>query len=53
MLKMIDAAKNNPNFNDGQADIIAANYTWSNIFRQLKAVYHDVLNQRKTIALKR
>ena len=46
ILKMIDAVKNEPDFKDAGAEKIAAKYTWPDIFKQLRVVYHEVIDKR-------
>jgi glycosyltransferase involved in cell wall biosynthesis len=46
ILKMIDAVKNEPDFKDLGAEKIASKYTWSTIFKKLRVVYHEVIDQR-------
>ncbi len=45
ILKMIAAVKKSPDFDDPQAEKIAANYTWPCVFQRTLAVYNDALRQ--------
>ena len=43
LLGMIAAVQNSPDFEDPQAEKIAANYTWSKVFERTLSVYKEVL----------
>jgi len=45
ILSMIAAVKKSPDFDDPQAEKIAANFTWPCVFQRTLAVYNDALRQ--------
>jgi glycosyltransferase involved in cell wall biosynthesis len=46
MLNMMAAVKKSPDFDDPQAEKIAADYTWAHVFKRTEAVYKDALRQK-------
>ena len=45
LMRIMAAARKEPDVNDPQAEIIASKFTWSSIFEQISAVYRQVLDQ--------
>ncbi|MDX2447747.1 MAG: glycosyltransferase family 4 protein [Desulfobacterales bacterium] len=43
ILKMMSALKNNPDFDDPEAEKIASHYTWKRVFERTLLVYKDVI----------
>lgn len=46
ILNMIAAAKNNPDFDDPQAEKITSHYTWTRVFERTLSVYKDAIRQK-------
>ena len=46
LVNMMEAVKANPDFDDPQAEEIAADYTWSRVFERIAFVYQDALEQK-------
>ena len=46
LLNMMDAVKANPDFDDPQAERIASDYTWPQVFKRIASVYDDAISQK-------
>jgi len=47
ILNMVAAVKNNPDFDDPQAEKIASQYTWMRVFESTLSVYKEAIRQKR------